>query len=117
MLKPVQVQRRDQYGYIPTNYNKREMKVKEFINSDKKIIQFWAENIRGNSSLSSLTFNTFRGWVKTYLKQENLTLKECQLKRVMTTDIQIQRYADIYYQWELASPLGIVNHSIFLKPL
>jgi hypothetical protein len=89
------VERRDPYGYSRKNDTSYTSEMGDFMASGKRLITYWAENIRPFKD-SYMPYNTFRHRTMEYLKQNNIKLPSIQKERVKVPDDVFQGHAIKY---------------------
>ena len=87
--------RRDPYGYLRQNDDSSNAVMDAFIASGKRIITYWAENIRTISG-THMTYDTFRRRVGKYLKRKNVALSPFQKERMRMPNSSFQQHAMQY---------------------
>ena len=91
-------ERRESYGYLRRNGTTYNAEMADFVKSGKRLITYWAENIRPFSE-RYMAYDTFRRRVSTYLKStKEQKLSPFQKERVQKPEDFFRHHAFQYLQ-------------------
>jgi len=96
MKSTVRQQQRQRYGRPRLIDRRYDILMSTFLASGKKQVEYWAENLKKESSQPFMTYDTFKSRLRDYLRRTNQVLTAPQLERIRLPEELMQRYALLY---------------------